>query len=177
MSTRSRHEARWTHKAATVTGRKAHNRPWVLLVLVAAIAVLATVGYVRFMGFTTVTYEFRQCQAPLDEQSDWSTVQAAACDPAPLDGAEIVLMRSSEAVAATRVDGSSLVWERWPLNSPEHSIEIELPGPARSVVIAEPEAERIRTELTKDASGTRWGGHIGGRGPTTYWILVTPGQG
>lgn len=174
MSSRSRHEARWSHESATVKGRKNKNRAWVLIPLAIAVVALAAFGYVRYMGFTTVTYEVRSCAEHLEEGADWAAVQAAACDPAPLDGTTVALMRGTESVAPDAVDGSTLVWEDWALNSPQHAIEVELPKAARSVVIAEPEGQRIRTALTPDATDTVWGGFIGGRGATEYWILVTP---
>ena len=174
MSTRSRHEARWTHETSTVTGRKNKNRAWVLLVLAAVVIGLATLGYVRFMGFAPVSYELRECAEPLTEEASWAQVQAAACDPAADVGATVTLMRGSEAVAPDTVEDATLTWESWPVNSPEHAIEVDLDEPAQSVVIAEPDTERLRTALSPDASDTRWGGFIGGRGPTTYWVLITP---
>ena len=174
MSTRSRHEARWTHADAKATGRLPRNAWWMLPLLAALCLVALYGGYRVYMGIATVTYEVRQCQEPLTEQSTWADVQAAACEPASADALTMALMRGEERVEPDGVSGSVLTWEAWAVNSPEHSVDLDLTEPAETVVIGEPEAQRVRVALTSDASDTRWGGFIGGRGPTSYWVLLTP---
>ena len=51
---------------------------------------------------------------------------------------------------------------------------MDLDAPARSVVLAEPTNERVRRELSGDASDRRWTANVGARGPGSYWVLVTP---
>ncbi|ANS79922.1 hypothetical protein SGUI_2526 [Serinicoccus hydrothermalis] len=174
MSTRSRHEARWTHAEATASGRLPRNAWWMLPLLLGLALLALYGGYRVYMGIDTVTYEVRQCEESLTEQSSWDEVQAAACDPVPAAPVTMALMQGMDRIEPDDVSGSVLTWDAWPVNSPEHSVDLELQDPAQTVVIAEPEAQRVRVELTSDASETMWGGFIGGRGPTSYWVLITP---
>ncbi|GAA4867854.1 hypothetical protein [Serinicoccus chungangensis] len=176
MSTRSRHEARWTDERSTASGRLPRNQWWVLPVLLAGLALVLFVAWRVYNGVDTVTYEVRRCEAPLTEDASWSEVQAAACDPVDAAAlpASVVLMRGEEPVEPDLTEGALLTWEGWAVNSPEHSVQVRLEDPAQTIVIAEPTNERVRTALTPDAADIRWGGFIGGRGPTEYWVLVTP---
>lgn len=175
MGARARHEARWTHADATVRGRAQRNRGWVLLVGFAAIVMLATVAYLEFMRFETVTYQLRQCEQPLTEDSSWADVEAAGCEPLAITGdANLLQIEASSRNAPDRVEGSTWTFDEVPVNSPAHAIEMVSPIAARSGVIAEPTNEVVRSTLSPDTSGTRWSGFIGSRGPTTYWLLLTP---
>lgn len=175
MSTRARHEARWSHADATVRGRGQRNRGWVLLLGFAVIVMLATVAYLEFMRFETVTYELRQCEQPLTESSSWADVEAAGCEPLAVTGAaDLLQIESSTRNAPDRVEGSTWVFDGVAVNSPAHAIELVSPVDAQSGVIAEPTNQVVRSELSPDASGTRWSGFIGSRGPTEYWLLLTP---
>ncbi|MFK5647295.1 hypothetical protein ACI3ET_12310 [Ornithinimicrobium sp. LYQ121] len=171
---RARHEASWTDEDAVVKGRVGRNRAWVLLALFAALAVLSTVTFNRFMNFQDVTYQLRSCTAPLTQESTWDEVQAAACDPVPAAGAELTLWAASHERPADATTGDSWTFEDVPVNTAQTSMEIRLPQAARSVVLAEPDNEVVRRELRPDASDRRWTANVGGRGPTTYWVLVTP---
>lgn len=175
MSTRARHEARWTHKDSTVSGRRQGNRGWVIILGFLAIALAATVAYMEYMRFETVSYELRQCAEPLTEDSTWADVQAAACEPLSLtDGASLTLIEGSSRQQPDSAQGSTWVIDGVAVNSPAHAIEIVSPVVAESGVIAEPTNQVVRSTLSKDASGTRWTGFIGSRGPTEYWLLLTP---
>jgi hypothetical protein len=176
MTGRARHEARWTHAEATVRGTH-RNRGWVLLVGFAALVTLSTVAYMEFMRFETVSYELRQCERPLSESSSWADVEAAGCEPVTLtDAADLVVVEAATRSAPDRVDGSTWVFDEVPVNSPAHAVELVTPVAGQSVVIAEPTNRVVRDEMSTDASGTRWTGFIGSRGPTEYWLLVTPAQ-
>lgn len=175
MSTRARHEARWTHSESTVRGRGPRNRGWVLLLCFAAILLIATVAYMQLMRFETVTYELRQCEQPLTDSSSWADVEAAGCQPLAVTGsAGLLQIESSSRNAPDRVEGSTWVFDAVAVNSPAHAIELTSPVPAQSGVIAEPTNKVVRSRLSPDASGTLWTGFIGSRGPTTYWLLLTP---
>ncbi|KUG58390.1 hypothetical protein AVL62_10780 [Serinicoccus chungangensis] len=175
MGTRSRHEARWTDARSTASGRLPRNQWWVLPLLLAGIALVMFVAWRVYNGVDTVTYEVRRCQEVLTEDASWSEVQAAACDPVDAVALpSVVLMRGEEPVEPDRSEGAVLAWDGWAVNSPEHSVQVRLEDPAESIVVAEPTNERVRTELTPDAADIRWGGFIGGRGPTEYWVLITP---
>jgi hypothetical protein len=171
---RARHEAAWTDGDAIVKGRVGRNRAWVLVLLFVALALLSTLAFNRFMNFQDVTYQLRSCEAPLTQDSTWEEVQAAACDPAPAAGAELTLWAASHERPADATTGDSWVFEDVPVNTAQTSMEVRLPQPARSVVLAEPDNEVVRRELSPDASDRRWTANVGGRGPTTYWVLVTP---
>lgn len=175
MTLRSRHEARWTNPEATVKGRHAGRHGWVMLALgFAVVAVVATVAFNRYMNFQDVTFELRRCQAPLTADSTWQEVQAAACDVAPLDGDVLTMWHEGSQSSADSTTGSTWTFEDVPVNTVTNAMELRTTTPAASVVLAEPENERIRRELSADLEQTRWSGHIGDRGPTTYWVLVTP---
>lgn len=175
MAQRSRHEARWTHEEATVKGRGPGNRGWwALAVGFAVIVVATTLAFDRYMNFQDVTFELRHCDSALTEESTWQEVQAAACDPATIDGDVLTMWHEGSQSSADATAASSWTFEDVPINTVVNAMEITTAAPAESVVLAEPDNERIRRALTSDAEGTRWSGSIRDRGPTTYWVLVTP---
>lgn len=175
MSTRARHEAKWTHSDATVRGRRQRNRGWVLLLLFGGVIMIATVAYMELMRFETVTYELRQCDEPLTEDSSWADVQAAGCDPVTVtEAASLLQIESSARSEPDRVEDSTWVFDAVAVNSPAHSLELRSPFAAETGVIAEPTNEVIRNELNGDASGTLWTGYVGSNGPTEYWLLLSP---
>lgn len=175
MAQRARHEARWTHEEATVKGRGPGNRGWWTLALgFAVIAVVATLAFNRYMNFQDVTFELRHCQQPLTAESTWREVQAAACDPAPVGGDVLTMWHEGSQSSADATAESSWTFEDVPVNTVVNAMEITTAAPARSVVLAEPDNEQIRRALTSDTARTRWSANIGDRGPTTYWVLVTP---
>lgn len=176
MTSRARHEARWTHAEATVRGTH-RNRGWVLLVGFAALVTLSTVAYMEFMRFETVSYELRQCERPLSATSSWADVEAAGCEPVTVtDDAGLTVVESATRSSPDRVEGSTWFFDEVPVNWPAHSLELVTPVAGESGVIAEPTNQVVRGELSRDTSGTRWTGFIGSRGPTEYWLLVTPAQ-
>lgn len=175
MPQRSRHEARWTHSEATVRGGRAGNRGWwVLAAGFLVIAAVATLTYTRYMNFQDVTFELRRCQAPLAAEATWQEVQAAACDPAPRGADELTMWHEGSQSSADSTTETSWVFEGVPVNTVTNALQVVTGDPAESVVLAEPENERVRRALTSDSAGTRWSASIGDRGPTTYWVLVTP---
>lgn len=172
---RARHEGRWTHDEATVKGSRSRNRWWIMLAPAALIVILAAVGYTRFWNFQTVHYGLRQCNQPLSLESTWAEVQAAACDPIDPAGVQLTIRNEGqEVIEPSAVEGSTLSFDDIPVNSPAPAIRIELDRPAGAIVLAEPDHERIRRELNGDASGTSWSANVGSRGPTDYWVLITP---
>lgn len=172
---RARHEAAWTHSAATVRGRRNANRGWVIGLGFLAIILVSSVVYTRYLGVSTVTYELRQCREPLTEMSSWAQVEAAGCEPLAATGdASVRVMEESSTLEADAVEGATWTFDDVPVNSPAHAVKVVTPLAGRTAVVAEPTNRRVRTELTSDAAGTRWTGHIGSRGPTEYWILLTP---
>jgi PhoPQ-activated pathogenicity-related protein len=174
MVTRSRHEASWTSPDAAVK-RPRGNQGWVVLVLgFAVIAVVATLAFNRYMNFQDVTFELRRCQAPLSAEATWQEVQAAACDTATIEGDELTMWREGSQSFADATTESSWTFEDVPVNTVVNAMEVNTGQPAESVVLAEPDNESVRLALTSDTARTRWSGHIGDRGPTTYWVLVTP---
>lgn len=175
MAQRSRHEARWTHEQATVKGRGHGNRGWWALALGFAVIVVATtLAFNRYMNFQDVTFELRHCDASLTAESTWREVQAAACDPATIEGDELTMWHGGAQSSPDATGEMSWTFEDVPVNTVLNAMEITTSGPAESVVLAEPDNEHIRRALTSDTEGTRWSANIGGRGPTTYWVLVTP---
>lgn len=175
MMARARHEALWTHQESTVKGRTQRNRPWVLILLAALIAGLAALGYTRFWNLQTVTFELRQCAQPLTEESSWADVQAAACAPVDPGATRLWVANEGEQIQPATVEGSTFSFENVPIHSPAPGLRADLDRPARTIVIAEPENERIRREMNQlDAAATSWSGHIGSRGPLHYWVLLTP---
>lgn len=179
---RSAHEAHWTHADATVKGRSRGNTGWwVLLVAVAVVIGLAVFGYARWWSFQTVEYQTMQCSAPLTEDSSWSEVQAAGCEPVDVEGlGQVVVynqldrsdMSSQREPAA--VEGAITRYDDVAVNSPAHYLELDLTSTAQTVVVAEPDNQTVRSAMSSDSSGTQWGTPIGSRGPTSYWLLVTP---
>lgn len=175
MAVRSRHEARWTSPEATVKGRRFGNQGWVMLAVgFVVIATLATVTFNRYMNFQDVTFELRRCQAPLTAESTWQEVQAAACDVAATDGDELTMWHEGSQSSADSTTETSWTFQDVPVNTVANAMELTTARPAASVVLAEPDNEVIRRALSADLERTRWSGHVGDRGPTTYWVLVTP---
>ncbi len=175
MAQRSRHEAKWTDEKATVRGGGPGNRGWwTLAVGFVVIAALATVAFNRYMNFQDVTFELRRCQAPLTAESTWQEVEAAACDPAAIDGDVLTMWHEGSQSAADATTESSWTFRDVPVNTVVNAMELTTGGPAASVVLVEPDNKQIRRGLTSDSARTSWSGHIGDRGPTTYWVLVTP---
>lgn len=172
---RARHEAAWTHQDATVRGGAGGNRGWVMLAVgFAVIALLSIFAYNRLMNFQTVTFELQQCQAPLGEDATWADVQAAGCAPAPIAGDVLTMWHAGDQSRADAETGSAWVFEDVPVNTVVNSMQVDTAEPARSVVLVEPDKERVRTVLTGDSAGTRWSGYVGDRAATTLWVLVTP---
>lgn len=174
MMARARHEGQWTHEESIVKGSSQKNRAWVLILLVAAVIGLAVLGYTRFWNLQTVTYELRSCAQPLTEESTWAEVQAAACDPMDPGGVELVVSNEAEMVEPSEVDGSTFTFESMPINSPAPGLRMELEGPARTVVVADPDNERIHGAANGASSATSWSAYIGAGGPQHYWVLITP---
>ena len=172
---RARHEAAWTHQDATVRGSAGRNRGWVMLAVgFAVIALLSIFAYNRLMNFQTVTFELQRCQAPLGEAATWADVRAAGCEPAPIDGDVLTMWHGGDQSGADDETESAWIFEGVPVNTVVNSMQIDTAAPARSVVLVEPDKERVRTVLTSDSVGTRWSGYVGDRAATTLWVLVTP---
>ncbi|GGK78043.1 hypothetical protein [Ornithinimicrobium pekingense] len=175
MAQRARHEAKWTHSEAIVRGRPGGNRGWWTLgLLFAVVAVVATVAYNRYWDVQDVTFELRRCEAPLTADSTWQEVQAAACDPATIEGDEVTMWHEGTQTQADSTTGSSWTFEDIRINTVINAMEMRTGTPAESVVLAEPENETIRRALTTDSERVRWSANVGSQGPTTYWVLVTP---
>ena len=155
MAQRSRYEAKWTHPEATVQGKQTRNKWWVIVLGFAAIMLISTTAMVRYMNFQTVGYELLQCAAPLTEESSWAEVQAADCRPMPVDGVELIHLQEGSVREPVRVEGSTIFVEDVPINSPAHALRLTLSNPVSSIVVAEPENERLRTEMSGDAQGLR----------------------
>lgn len=168
MRTKTRDASEWI-----VNGRQA-SRPWVIVPIVAAIAVLVVVTYQRFMAFDTVTYELRSCATPIDAQSSWSDVEAADCTPVLDDTVAVVVYEGTSRHEPSSVADARYSFGDFPVNTPAHSVEITGTPPMGTVLIAEPTNERIRRQMSGNADGTAWTGFVGARGPTEYWLLMSP---
>lgn len=171
---RSRHEAAWTADESLVKGRVRRNKAWVLLLLVAAGATLIGTTWWKSMNFQSVTYQLRVCAEPLTKESSWAQVQQAACDPAPISGNRLTLWAGSDEQEPASSAESSWTFTEVPLNTALTAIQINLADAAQTVVLAEPDNKSLRRSLTGDAAGQKWTANVGSRGPTSYWILVTP---
>lgn len=157
---------------------KHQNSLWVPVVIAALIGVCVFIYYQGFMRFETVTYELRECSAPLTAESTWAEVEAADCQPVDAAGATFVLYEERSRHEPDTVTGSVFTFESFPLNTAAHSPELTLAEPAESVVVAEPDNEQLRRPMRRISSdGLQWSGYTGSRGPTEYWILVTPTAG
>lgn len=174
MATRHRSEAVWTAPEAVVKGRARQNRPWVLAALIIALVAVVVLTWSRTMGISDVTYELRTCAEPLDAGSSWAEVQAAGCVPAPTAGTRVTLWAEGDQQDADVVDDTTWTFQDVPVNTAATAIEVDLSDPATSVVLVEPGNEQVRRALTKDAPGLSWTANVGARGPTAYWLLVTP---
>jgi hypothetical protein len=150
------------------------SQPWVIIPFLVAIGVLVVLAYQRFMAFDTVTYELRVCQSPLTAETSWSEVEAAGCEPMTDTGASVVLYEGTSRHDPATAEGGVFSFDAFPINASSHAVEISGVPPASSVLIAEPTNERIRRAMSGDASGTSWSGFVGDRGPTEYWLLLTP---
>jgi hypothetical protein len=168
MSRSSRDTSEWI-----VHGRK-QSQPWVVVVFVIVIAALVVVGYQRFMAFETIRYELRTCERSVVADASWAAVEASGCRPLGAVTGEVVVYEGTSRHDPDSIDGATFVFDRFPVNSTAHSVELTGIEPAESVLIAEPTNERIRRAMSGNASGTTWTGFIGDRGPTEYWLLVTP---
>lgn len=156
-----------------VHGKKPGN-PWVIPVAIILMGVLVVMTYQRFMAFDSVSYELHTCQTPLAADSTWGQIESARCEPLDADGTELVIYEGSSRHAPDIVAGNTFSFDSFPVNSVEHSIQVQLPFPARSVVIAEPDNTRVRRALSSVQAGIQWSGYIGQRGPTRYWVLISP---
>ena len=151
------------------------NRLWVPVVIAAVIGVLVFGYYQRFMAFDTVSYELRHCSEPLTADSTWQEVEAAECEPVDAAGTTFVLFEERSQHDPSAVTGSVFTFEDFPVNSVAHSPQLILTEPAETVVVAEPTNEQLRRPMRRTSvDGLRWSGYTGARGPTEYWILVTP---
>ena len=168
MGTRARDSSEWI-----VNGR-ARSRPWVIVVIVAAIAVLIVVAYQRLMAFDTVTYELRACATPVTAQSSWADIEAAGCEPLSDDSVSVTVYEGTSRHEASSVSGARHSFGDFPVNTTAHSVEIAGTRPMGTVLIAEPTNEQIRREMAGNADGTTWTGFVGARGPTEYWLLMSP---
>lgn len=168
MRTKTRDTSEWI-----VNGRQ-RSRPWVIVLIVAVIAVLVVAAYQRFMAFETVTYELRACAAPVDAGSSWSDVEAADCTPLVDESVSVVVFEGTSRHEPSSVSGARYAFGDFPVNTPAHSVEITGTQPMGTVLIAEPANERIRREMTGNADRTSWTGFVGSRGPTEYWLLMSP---
>lgn len=154
---------------------KHQNSLWVPVVIVIVIGVLVALAYQRFMAFDTVTYELRHCAEPLTAESTWEQVEAAGCEPADATGATFVLWEERSRHEPDSVAGSVFTFDSFPINSVAHSPQLTLPESAETVVVAEPTNEQLRRPMRRTSvDGLNWSGYTGARGPTEYWILVTP---
>ena len=168
MRTQTRDASEWI-----VNGRQ-RSRPWVIVVIVAVIAALVVLAYQRFMAFETVSYELRACTTPVDAQSSWSDIEAADCAPVSDDSVSVVLYEGTSRHEPSAVRGGQYSFGDFPVNTSAHSVEITGTDSMRTVLIAEPNEERIRREMSGNADGTAWTGFVGARGPTEYWLLMSP---
>ena len=73
-------------------------------------------------------------------------------------------------------EGPTWWFEDVQIDTVANAVQVDLADPARSVVLFDHEDGSVRTALTPDASDTRWTRTVGTRGPTSYWLLVTPAQ-
>lgn len=152
------------------------NSPWIMLAIVVLIVVAVVLAYMRFMGFGTVTYEVRECRSPLTAESTWAQIEAADCRAIDVgtDGATLVLYEGTSRTEAASVDGGTFTFEGFPINTPAHAFELRGVRPAGTGLLVDPKDQSVRREVRSNASGTNWNGFTGGRGPTHYWILLTP---
>ncbi|MCA1780946.1 MAG: hypothetical protein ABR500_14075 [Dermatophilaceae bacterium] len=163
------------HDEWIVHGRKP-GQPWLIVVFFVAIGVLVVLAYQRFMAFDTVTYELRACQSPLTVESTWSEVEAAGCEPTEPGEVQVVLYEGTSRHEPATVDRAVFSFDRFPVNSTLHSVEIDGTPPTGAVLIAEPTNETIRQSMSGNVQGTTWSGFVGDRGPTQYWLLMTPNE-
>lgn len=152
------------------------NNPWIMLIIIALIVAAIVIAYLRIMAFRTVTYEVRQCAGPLTAESTWAQIETAGCESidAAADGATLVLFEGSSPKEAESVQGGTFTFEGFPINTPAHSFELSGVQPAETGLLVDPEAQTVRREMSGNASGSTWTGFTGGRGPTEYWILLSP---
>lgn len=167
--------ARTREKSEWIVQGHHRDSPWVMLVIIALIGAAVVIAYVRFMAFKDVTYELRSCQQPLAADSTWEQIEAAGCEPVDeLSGAHLVLYEEKSRHEPDLVEGARFTFERFPVNSVAHAVEITGTSPHGVGLLVDPEGRQIRRELSSNADGTQWSGYTGDRGPTTYWVLFTP---
>lgn len=176
MATRARHEARWTAEDAVVKGKVARNRLWVILVLFGLIAVISTWAFTRQLNFQDLQVQLQVCQEPLAEEATSADVEAAGCTPTDVTEERVRLWHQSSPRDPVSAEGPTWQFEDVPIDTVANAVQVDLPEPARSVVLFDHDGGTVRTALTSDAADTRWTGTVGTRGPTSYWLLVTPGQ-
>lgn len=169
-------KARERDRSQWIVHGQRRNSPWIMLIITALIVAAIVFAYLRVMAFRTVTYEVLECQSPLTAQSTWAQVEAAGCESIDANGEDVtlVLFEGSSAKEAESVQGGTFTFEGFPINTPAHSFELRGVQPADSGLLVDPEAQSVRREMRSDASGSTWSGFTGGRGPTEYWILLSP---
>lgn len=176
MATRARHEARWTAEDAVVKGRVARNRFWVVLVLFALIVVVSSWAFATRMNFQDLQVQLQVCGEPLTEDATTADVEAAGCVPTDVTDEQLAMWHESARRDPVGTQGAVWQFEEVPINTVANAFQLDLAEPARSVVVLDHEAGTVRAALTPDAADTRWTGVVGSRGPTSYWLLVTPAQ-
>ncbi|WP_289018047.1 hypothetical protein [uncultured Ornithinimicrobium sp.] len=176
MAQRARHEARWTADDAVVKGKVRRNRLWVVLLLFGLVGVLSTWAYTRLLNFQDLQVQLRVCQEPLGEDATGADVTAAGCVPTDVTDERVRLWHQSSPRDPVSAEGPTWLFEDVPIDTVANAVQVDLADPARSVVLFDHEEGGVRTALTPDAADTRWTGTVGTRGPTSYWLLVTPAQ-
>lgn len=171
---RARHEARWTAEDATVTGRTGNRGWWMIAAGFVLIAALTTLTFNRFMNFQDVTFELRTCSAPLAADATWEQVMAADCQAASTEGLELSHWQEGSRRDPAETTTTGWVFDRLPVNTVANALELRTEASAETVVLADSGAEKIRRAMSSDSAGLRWSASLGDRGPTTYWVLVTP---
>lgn len=163
-----------TDKNGWVVQDSHKNNPWAMVVIVVVIAVLVIVTYQRFMAFDTITYQVQACEQPLSDTSSWIDVEAAGCVPTSTAGMSFAIFEGGSRHQPDSVTDDSFVFDSYPVNSILHTTEFTSGEPAETIAIVDPVNEEIRTIMRGDRSGLDWSAYVGSRGPTEYWILITP---
>lgn len=169
-------KAKERDRAQWIVHGQHRNNPWIMIIITVLIVAAIVVAYLQIMAFRTVTYEVRQCESPLTAQSTWAQIEAAGCESidANADGTTLVLFEGSSPKEAESVQGGLFTFEGFPINTPAHSFELRGVEPADTGLLVDPKSQTVRREMRSDASGSSWSGFTGGRGPTEYWILLSP---
>lgn len=161
------------HSEWIVHGQTKTN-PWVMVAIVVGIAALVVLAYQRLMNFDTITYELRQCEQPLTEESSWAEVTAAGCEPISIDGVTLKVYEGRSEHVPDSTEDSTFIFDSYPVNSIEHVLEIDGTPPGDALLLGDPQGEEIRRAMSSDAGGRDWSTYVGARGPTEYWLLLTP---